>query len=117
MQMDKVSIPTFPESRTELFKDALLKAQYDEDEDEDIELNEISSKLSVSEKAPRLRPLRQRKTCSLSPTSPLCWLIVFLIASGIFGWLGLFICLDGGFSRASAARRGLPGWEMVPDCR
>ena len=88
------------------------------DDDQDLELNDRSSEstITMSEKKPRpkLGP-STRGTSTLSPSSPFCWLIVSLGTVAVFGWLGLFICLDGGCSKRTTASRMLPAWELVPD--
>lgn len=88
------------------------------DDEQDLELNDTSSESTITmfEKrpGPTLGTLT-RGTPTLSPSSPLCWLLVSLTTIAVFGWLGLFICLDGGCSKRITASRILPAWELVPD--
>ena len=114
--------PLGAETEEKASKDHLVvQRQYDEaDDDDDLELNEISTQSSILSKkgARRLRCTTQEGwTDSLSPANPLFWLAVFLFVVAVFGWLGLFICLDGGCSRTAYFRKGLPGWNVIPDCR
>lgn len=92
-----------------------------DDDEEDLELNEISTQSSssiISRKRGRLRCASQKEWAdSLSPSNPLFLVIIPLFVIAVFGWMGLFICLDGGCSRSGALRKDFPGWNVVPDCR
>jgi len=92
-------------------KDSLLQAHW-QTADDDLALHEMT----VGEKELRLQPAKRRR-CSLSPTNPLFWLVMFLTGIAAFGWLGVFMCIDGACSPAAMRQESLPGSSVVPNCQ